>query len=177
MIINAEIIGLPPSGQFHEKIFDIPSVWNSHDWVCVKFTNEDLSEWCGQFRGGAGKVALSKKLNMLLVLTSDYLYQLDCIGSGMTRFIDRPQYIDLTVSPDGDFIIADSYNLFRTSSNINEMEQLHSPVRMEMISFGGWNGNKLEFGCDEFLDWGKYRHLIMEYDSSSGSITIKDKSI
>lgn len=41
MIIKADIITQPSSGQYKERIYDIPSTWNSHDWTWVKFLNED----------------------------------------------------------------------------------------------------------------------------------------
>jgi hypothetical protein len=39
MISTAEIINLPYSGQYEEKIYDISSPWNSQEWTWVKFIN------------------------------------------------------------------------------------------------------------------------------------------
>ncbi|WP_219847903.1 hypothetical protein [Sphingobacterium gobiense] len=77
MIIEVEIINQPYSGEYAERIYDNEGVWNSQGWTFVKFTNEDYSEWCGQFRGFPGKAVISTINNIILVLTSDYLYQLE----------------------------------------------------------------------------------------------------
>lgn len=77
MIIDAEIMGQP---------YDILSKWNSPKWTWVKFINDDFSEWCGEFRGEPRGVALSKKYNQILILTSDYLYQLDCLNGVITNY-------------------------------------------------------------------------------------------
>lgn len=79
MIIKAEVINQPYSGEYNERIYDISSPWNSQSWAWIKFTNEDLTEWCGNFRGFPRDVAVSKKYNSVLVLTSDYLFKLDCL--------------------------------------------------------------------------------------------------
>jgi len=44
MIIKAEIIDQPYSGQYKEKIYDISSQWNSQMWTWVKFFDEDYTE-------------------------------------------------------------------------------------------------------------------------------------
>lgn len=63
MIIEAEIIDQPYSGQYEERIYDISSPWNSQNWTWVKFLNDDFIEWCGEFRGLPRNVAISKKYN------------------------------------------------------------------------------------------------------------------
>ena len=63
MIISAEHIEQPYDGEYCEKIYDIRSVWNSRDWVWIKFIDES-GEWCGEFRGSYKGVSVSKKLGL-----------------------------------------------------------------------------------------------------------------
>lgn len=172
MIIEAEIISQPYSGEFNEKIYDNESAWNSQSWTFIKFTNDNYSEWCGQFRGFPGQVAISTNKNIVLVLTSDYLYQLDIETGSLTDLEDQPQYRNLTVTPKGDFILADYYNFEKVSTSIRQKTSIDSPIQMDMIEFKKWNKSKLEFTCDEFLNWD--RHLTMTYDSETNQIEIKN---
>lgn len=112
LIIEAEIIDQPHSGQYKEKIYDISSPWNSQNWTWIKFINEDFTEWCGEFRGLARNISISRKYNQVLLLTSDYLFQLDCLNSEIIKYEPQPQYQDLTVTPLGDFLLADYYNIY-----------------------------------------------------------------
>lgn len=107
MIIEAEIISQPYSGEFTERIYDNESAWNSQSWTFIKFTNDDYTEWCGQFRGFPRQVSVSTISNLILVLTSNYLYQLDRETGNLLELEDQPQYQILTVAPNGNFILAD----------------------------------------------------------------------
>ncbi|MFN8432182.1 MAG: hypothetical protein U0V04_19530 [Spirosomataceae bacterium] len=172
MIIEAEIISQPYSGEYTEKIFDNESAWNSQSWTFIKFTNNDYSEWCGQFRGFPRQVAISTFKNIILVLTSDYLYQLDRETGTLTDLEDQPQYQNLTTTPNGDFILADYYNFEKITTTIKEKELIESPIQMDIIEFKKWDNSKLEFTCNEFLNW--ERHLTMTYDSETNKIEIKN---
>ncbi|HUH26572.1 MAG TPA: hypothetical protein VLY87_08085 [Flavobacterium sp.] len=172
MIINAEIISQPYSGEYIERMYDNESVWNSQDWTFVKFTNGDFSEWCGHFRGSPIQVAISLINNIALVLTSDYLYQLDLKTSNLTYLDDQAMYTNLTVAPNGDFIISDYYDIEKISINIHNKVTIESPIKMDKIEFKKWEELKLEFTCYEFLNWG--RHLIMTYDLLTNKIEIKE---
>ena len=172
MIEKSEIINQPDSGQFNERIYNIESPWNSQNWTWVKFTNEDSTEWCGQFRGLARQVVISKKHNIVLALTSDYLFQLDTLTGDIIEFEDQPQYQDLILIPNGDFLIADYYTIERISNKITEKEIIKSPIQMDTIKFKHWQNNKLEFTCNEFANWD--RHLILEFDSETNKIEIKN---
>ena len=172
MIIEAEILSQPYSGEYTERIYDNESAWNSQSWTFIKFTNDDYSEWCGQFRGFPKHVAISTLKNIVLVLTSDYLYQLDRETGNLTDLEDQPQYQNLTTAPNGDFILADYYNFEKVSTNIKQKTSIESPIQMDMIEFKKWDNIKLEFTCDEFLNWD--RHLIMTYDSQTNKIEIKN---
>jgi hypothetical protein len=172
MIIEAEIIGQPYSGEYTERIYDNESAWNSQSWTFIKFTNDDYSEWCGHFRGFPRQVAISTVYNVVLVLTSDYLFQLDRQTGNVLELEDQPQYQNLTVDPNGNFILADYYNLEKATRDIKNKETINSPVQMDMIEFKSWTDGKLEFTCDEFLNWD--RHLTMTYDSETSKIEIKN---
>ena len=170
MIIEAKIISRPYSGEYTEKIYDNESAWNSQNWTFVKFTNDDYSEWCGEFRGFPKHVAISTQNKIILVLTSDYLYQLDIDSGDLIEIEDQPQYQNLTVAPNGDFILADYYKFEKVRTNIKEKESIESPIEMDLIEFINWENSKLKFTCDEFLNWS--RHLTMTYDNETNKIAI-----
>src|SRR5690606_41270736 len=100
MIIKVEIISQPYSGEFKERIYDIKSPWNSQNWSFIKFTEDDYSEWCGQFRGFPQNAQISLKNKIILVLTSDYLFQLDSKTANIIEYEDQPEYRSLTLTPD-----------------------------------------------------------------------------
>lgn len=120
MIIEAEIIGRPYSGEYLERVYDNDSEWNSQSWTYIKFTNDDYSEWCGHFRGNPRQVAISATNNIILVLTSDSLFQLERSTGTLTDFENQPQYQHLSITPKGDFILADYYSLEKVSENIRQ---------------------------------------------------------
>ncbi len=172
MIEEAKIISQPYSGEFEERIYDNKCAWNSLDWSWIKFVNDDYTEWVGQFRGFPKQVALSKKYNTILVLTSDCLFQLDRLSGNLTEIESHlSQYHNLTVTPNGEYVIAGYYHIEKILNNINQKMEIKSPVQMDMIEFGDWIDDKLLITCDEFLNWD--RHLTMEYDCNTDKIEIK----
>ncbi len=171
MIIDAEIINQPYSGIYTERIYDNQSAWNSQSWTFIKFSNEDYTEWVGHFRGFPREVSVSTSINIVLVLTSDYLFELDRKTGSLLELESQPQYHNLTVSPYGDFILADYYNIEIVRKTIKNKELIESPIEMDMIEFQKWNNGKLDFSCDECLNWD--RHLIMSYDYETNKIEIK----
>jgi len=172
MIISAEIISQPYSGEFEEKIYDNDNPWNSQSWTWIKFTNEDYYEWCGQFRGFPRKVAVSDKLGDILVLTSDYLFRLKTKNAELTELENQPGFHNLTVTPEGEFILADYYHLEKIGYSFKDRLQIDSPIQMDMIEFKNWDGHRLNFTCDEFMNWD--RHLEMELDTEDWEIRIKN---
>jgi hypothetical protein len=171
MIIKAEIINQPYSGEYKEKIFNVTSPWDSQYWTWIKFVNEDFTEWCGEFRGLCRNIAISKKYKQVLILTSDYLFQLDCLSSELIDYESQPQYQDLTVTPLGDFLLADYYDIYLIGVSLDDKKPLESPINMDMIKFREWSNNKLSIICDDFLNWG--RHLELELNSETLDISIK----
>ena len=171
MIEFVDIINRPHSGEFEERIYDIQSPWNSQSWSYIKFVTDDFSEWCGVFRGSPRIAELSKYKGEILVLTSDYLWRLDSKNGEVKEFEDQPQYHNLTVAPNGDFILADYYNISRIDGAIKDSKDLQSPIQMDMIKFKNWENEKLIIECDEFMNWD--RHLTLELNSSNWTIEIK----
>jgi hypothetical protein len=100
------------------------------------------------------------------------LYQLDLETGILTDLEDQPQYQNLTVAPNGDFILADYYNFEKVTTSIKQKTSIESPIQMDIIEFKNWENSKLEFTCDEFLNWD--RHLIMTYDSQTNKIEIRN---
>lgn len=173
MIKSAELISQPYSGKYEERIYDIENPWNSQFWTWVKFTDSNYNEWCGQFRGSPLNVGLSYKNAIALILTSDYLFQLDINNASLIKYEDQPQYNEMTESPDGNFILSDYYNIYQICKDIDEIQKIKSPIKMDDIHFNNWNENKLEFSCEEFTAWNN--HFLMEYDCGSNLIKIIQK--
>lgn len=170
MITKAKIIEQPYSGQFKERIYDIPNAWNSQEWTWIKFEDENYNEWCGQFRGAQQAVALSSNHNKILVATFDYLYLIDCVSGEMTDYEPTNTYKDLTVTPFGDFIIADYYHIEIIRGIINDRQLLDIPIKMDMIKFNGWSENKLSISCEELGVVGS--KIELELDAMAFEINI-----
>ena len=172
MIIKAEIINQPYSGEFKERIYDIESPWNSQNWTFIKFTENDYSLWCGQFRGFPESVQVSTKNQIVLVLSSDYLIVLDSITGDIIEFESQPMYKSLILTPDDDFLIADYNNIDKITSSLKNKKNIESPIEMDFIEFKNWNSKTLEFTCDAFTQWDN--HYLMEYDDQTETIKIKN---
>lgn len=164
MITEAQIISQPYSGEYDERVYDKSSPWNSQHWTWIKFINSEGYEWCGQFRGVPRGLAISEKLNLMLILTSDYLFELDRESGNVIMLEDRAKYHHVTAAPTGDFILADYYNLERVKQTISQKESIESPVQMDMIELNGWEGNHLRFKCDEFLNWDRHLDMILDIE-------------
>jgi hypothetical protein len=172
MILRAMLINEPESGKYKERIYDISSTRNSTDWAWIKFVNDDLTEWCGNFRGFPRGVALSERHQIVLVLTSDYLFKLD-VGTGdLLDFASEPGYRCLTVSPSGEFLAADDYHVSLLHPNLHDATSILNPIDVDMITFTGWNENKLSISCKEFLNI--ERALELELDSETYEVVLKD---
>ena len=164
MITKAEIIYQPISGEYNERIYDIESPWNSPNWTWVRFEDES-GIWCGEFRGKPGKVVLSTEHKKVLVLTSDYLYVLDCDSAEVMEYESQPQYSDLAVTPYGDFLVTDYYSIKMFGGNLAEKETMKSPIQMDMIQFQEWVGNRLRISCCEFLNEERKVELYLDIDT------------
>lgn len=171
MITKAEIVNQPYSGQYKEKIYDISSPWNSQNWTWVKFEDEDFNEWCGEFRGAPRDAALSMEYNKILVLTSDYLYQLDLNSGELIEYEMQPQYQCLTVTPTGEFLLANYHIIEKIESSLRDKKTVESPIEMDEIEFHSWSNNKLSITCDEFLNWSN--HVELELDGDTLEIIVK----
>ena len=170
MIHKAQIISQPDSGAYKEKIYDIPNIWNSQEWTWVKFYNDASDEWCGNFRGRPKDVAVSPTNNLILVLTSDHLYELNCINGKLRAYDKQTEYQCLTVSPSGDFILADFNDLYLIKTSFLERIPIHSAIDMYGIEFTGWNNGKLLIECEDLATDKKVK---LEMDSDTLKVILK----
>lgn len=162
MILRAEHIEQPYSGEYIEKIYDITSAWNSGDWTWIKFFDED-GVWCGEFRGKYRGLSFSKKLGVIVVLTSDYMYILDINTAEVIEYYSQPEYVDITTSPFEDIFVTDGYGIeMFTNNKIQDMESIVVPVQPDNLRFVEWNDNILKITCYEFLLWGKEIDLYLD---------------
>lgn len=172
MIESCEIISQPYSGEYEEIVYDIQSPWNSSNWSYIRFTKSDFTEWCGVFRGFPKKAVISKLRKEIIVLTSDYLWRLKQDDGDIIEREDQPQYKELTVSPTGDFIIADNYSICRINKSLKNKIEIKSPIEMDMIKFKEWRDGKLIIECDEFANWDN--HLELKLETNSWKIEIRN---
>ncbi len=156
MILSAEHIEQPYSGEYNEKIYDIISPCNSANWTWIKFTDAN-SVWCGEFRGEYRGVALSERLGIVVVLTSDYMYILDINMGEIIEYDSQPEYVDITTSPYGDIFITDGYSIEMLINNKSgKLETFvipYIPVNPDNLSFEEWNDNILKISCYDFPTW------------------------
>lgn len=171
--MKAEIIVQPISGEFKERIYDFKSPWNSQIWTWIKFTDKNSFITIGQFRGSPKDVKFSKKINEVIVLTSDYLFRLNALDLNLIEKKSQPDYQDLEVSPSGMFIFHNNYEIEIMNNSLTDFIEIKSPFKMDSIVFKKWNGEILEFECQEFSNWD--RHEIMELDTVKWLIRIKNK--
>lgn len=172
MIMLATLIDEPESAKYKERVYDIHNPWNSGDWTWVKFTDDDLEEWCGNFRGSPRGVALSKRHQVVLILTSDYLFKLDTDTGNLLDSVPEPDYRFLTVSPSSEFIVANDYHLDLLHPNLQDATSIPTPVEVDMLVFKGWHGNKLSISCTDFLNINQ--SLELELDGETYELVLKD---
>jgi len=169
--LKAEIINQPYSGEFKERIYDIENPWNSQSWTWIKFMDEKMIETVGQFRGFPKEVKYSESRNEIIVLTSDYVFRLNASDLNIIETESQPEYQDVEVSPDGTFIFHNYYEIEKMNSSLSDLIEIRSLFKMDDIRFKNWNGNILEFECEEFTNWS--RNEIMELDTTEWKIKIK----
>lgn len=171
--MKAEIISQPTSGEYEERIYEIQSNWNSPFWTWVKFNKENGDETVGQFRGFPKSVKISHSRNEVLVLTSDYLYSLDCDNFDLLETDIQTEYQGIEVSPKGEFILHTYFDIMKMEDSFNEIIEIELPFEMNSIEFKNWIGDILEFECESIenrvmknmiLDV-EYLTVFMELDS------------
>lgn len=154
MIYDAEYIKQPYSGQCVEKIYDVKSPWNSREWTWIKFLDED-GEWCGEFRGKFRGVAVSEKLGIVVILTTDYMYVLDINTSDIIEYESQPSYLEITASPNEDIFLTDGYNIEIVVSDADKKiitRTIQSmPIQPDNLKFVEWENHILKVSCCEFL--------------------------
>lgn len=167
MICGAEHIEQPYSGEYVEKIYDIKNSFKSDNWTWIKFVDE-TGEWCGEFRGTYRGVSVSKKLGIVVVLTSDYMYVLDMETTNVIEHYStcvQPMYTEITNSPYGDIFISDGYGIeMFTNSKVAGLKTIDMPIRPDNLKFVEWNDNILKISCYEFLCWDEQIELYFDCD-------------
>ena len=162
MICNAEYIAQPYSGEYVEKVYNIESSWNTGSWAWIKFSDEN-GEWCGEFRGEYKSVSVSKKLGIVVVLTTDYMYVLDINTAEVIEYRSQPEYIETIVSPYDDIFITDGYGLEMFVTNkVKDLQTIVIPAYPDNLRFVEWEGNILKMECYEFLNWEKKIELYLD---------------
>ena len=169
--MKAEIINQPYSGEYDERIYDLESTWNSQSWTWIKFTDKNGVEKVGQFRGMPINVKVAEQKNEIIVLTSDYIFRLNATELNIIETENKPEYQDVEVSPNGIFIFHNYYEIEKMGKSLSDMEEIKSPFKMDDIRFIKWNGNKLEFTCEEFTNWS--RNETMELDTTDWTISVQ----
>ena len=75
MLITAQLMELPISGTYPEKIYDAP--FSTENWTWVKFEDESYDAFYGQFHGNPRTVILSTENLFCYVLTDTFLYEVN----------------------------------------------------------------------------------------------------
>ena len=162
MIQQATIIQQPESGKFKEIIFDKNDPFNSNKWTWIKFTDLDDFEWIGEFRGAPRNVAVSEKLEKTLIVTTDYLFFLDNHKKEVVELERQPQYNNLTVAPNGEFVISDNYNIEIIEKTLKKKKMIKPLFDMDCIEFKKWDGANLIFTCEQIPGWEKVYEMSLD---------------
>ena len=72
---------------------------------------DENGEWCGEFRVMYRGVSVSKNFGVIIVLTSDYIYELDINTAELIGYDSQLDFIDITTSPKGDIFLTDGYDI------------------------------------------------------------------
>ncbi|MDD6796198.1 MAG: hypothetical protein PUE01_12455 [Clostridiaceae bacterium] len=167
MIIKAEVISQPLSGAYDEVIFDYSSSFKSSYWGWIKFTNDDYTEWIGEFRGQAIGVEISEKFNNVLILTSDCLYMLDRKTHKVIEMKDDLDFNQITLSTKDEYILGSSYDIGIIKDSLERIKYIESLSGLCCIKFEKWQDDKLLFSCE---DYGEGDFLNLTFDGNTYEI-------
>lgn len=171
MLLNIEHISQPYSGEYEEKIYDIESCWNSSEWTWIRF-EEDSSVWCGEFRGKYIGAAYSEVKEIIVVVTSDYMYLLDTNTKEVIESERNFECSDITCTPLGDILLSSGYGLeILNGRTISSAETIILPVNADSLKFARYQENILEMNCYEFCNWSN--NITLFLDCKTMSITVK----
>lgn len=162
MICKVMHIEQPCSGEYDEKIYDIESTWNSSDWTWIKF-EENNCVWCGEFRGKYRGAVVSEKLEIIVILTSDYMYVLDLESKEVIEYLQQPSYVEITCTPINDILLSDGYGLeIFKGRKISSIDTIVLPIHADCLKFGEYDGNILKMTCEEFCNWSNNVTLFLD---------------
>lgn len=172
MLYKLTHIEQPYSGEFEEKIYNIESPWNSSDWSWIKFEEDDRT-WCGEFRGKYRGAVFSRKLGIIVVLTSDYMYILDMESKELIEYERQPAYIQIIATPLDDILLSNGYDLeIFKGKELASIASIVLPVQVSCLEFMEFEGNLLKILCEEFYHWGHRLMILLDCDSLS--VTVKE---
>lgn len=162
MLITAQLIELPISGTYPEKIYDAP--FSTENWTWVKFEDESYDAFYGQFRGNPRTVILSTENLFCYVLTDTFLYEVNRENPSdfqVRDFIDDTfrTIRNVTLSPNGKLILSDYYTIFTINSPICQLSglledaliEIENPFNLDDIEFNEWQGNLLHINAQTFI--------------------------
>lgn len=170
MIIKAEQIQMPESGEYNEVIYELTSNWNSGEWTWIKFTDDEYNEWCGEFRGSYRGHGISNSLNRIFVLTSDYLYILSGLDASLINYEEKPEYINLGVTPLGDCVVSSYYHIVVLDEDGQDKHKIETSFQLDSIKFVRWDQENLIIEAEEFTNW--ENHMQLSLNSRNWSIDV-----
>lgn len=151
IIYEAEYIEQPTSGEYEEKIYDINRPFRGCDWSWIRFQEED-NDWCGEFRGKYRGLALSKKFEIVVVLTSNGIYILDINSGELIESKDNYGYGNIIASSAGDIFIADFNSIYYfTSKRFSDIKKIKpSLIYGEIMWFKEINNDTLTICVNQY---------------------------
>lgn len=170
MIISAEVISQPLSGEYEEVVYDFSSEWKSAYWGWIKFTDDDYSEWVGEFRGEVIGIEISERFNSVLVLTKDCLFLLDRSTNKVVEIVEDPEYVQIILSPQQEYIVASDYEIAVIRESAKKPYYINISGAISCIRFRGWKEDKLILNCEDYLEYGE--EIDLSLDSETFEIDI-----
>ncbi len=165
MIIGAEYIEMPESGQYREVVFDFNSHRHSSEWTWIKFEEDSSEPWCGEFRGEYLEAAISKKYNTAVVLTTAALYFIDIYERKVVDYVDyiECQYNSLFLTAKGDILFNDGYSLSVMRGNrIGFITGIILPINPDFLKFDYCKDNVLRLTCEELYAWDNDYEIFLD---------------
>lgn len=162
MIISIEIINQPYSGEYKEIIFDGPKGSpRSEYWSWVKFIDEKYLSWCGVFRGNIVGVETSTVFNNILVVTDSFLYMIDKKTGKLLEIRENTDYIQITLSPFGEYILATSSDIVAITHSIDRLIYIEFSKTLFFMKFLKWEGYMLHIECEDCINSHEVKTLLL----------------
>lgn len=156
------------------RFYGDENMLESRCFTLIKFIENNARHWNAIFYGKYGKIAVSKPHDIILILTTHYLFQLDKKTGDIMEWEENLQYANLTLTPKGDFLIAGLFDNYieKITSNIKSKEIIKSPIRYENINFQDWDKENLNIKCGGYYKG--YPVATMIYNNDTNKIELID---